>query len=404
MAMNFRMCFAALLTLTLATQAKAADVKVTVNNPLAMQRQELIEVPFDEVKKKLGMGEGDSLVVKNAMQQQVPYQLTSDGKILIEVAVKPKGQTQFSISKGSPEPMTCYVQGRYYAIRKDDIAWENERGAYRVYGPALQKSGERSFGIDVWTKNSPELNLPHRFYLDAEGQGRRAENKANKELVKDILLHTSFHYDQGKGLDCYGVGPTLGCGTPALMVGDSLVMPYSYEKYKIVENGPLRFKVELTYGTKMFKGSKVTEHRVISLDKGSNFNEMKVWYTGLPSPTDVATGVVIHEKDPDEVTLSSNFVLYADPTEQPNKYGFSIYVGCIFPEDLKAKMLPMRKPEAGAVAHAIGVKKELKDGEPFTYYFGSAWSSYDVRTFGEWNLIAYNWLAAKQHPLVVSLQ
>ena len=41
--------------------------------------------------------------------------------------------------------------GRQYPERLDDVAWENDRAAYRAYGPALQEKGERAFGYDIWT-------------------------------------------------------------------------------------------------------------------------------------------------------------------------------------------------------------------------------------------------------------
>ena len=228
------------------------------------------------------------------MLQQVDYQITHDGKLLIDAAVKPCGTTVFTVVKGVPEPMRQWVEGKRYPIRKDDIAWENDRTAYRVYGPALQKTGERSFGIDVWTKNSPDMNVPHRYYLDHEGNVRGYEIGKNGRKDDYTDLHTSFHLDHGKGLDCYGVGPSLGCGTPALMDGDNLILPYCYKTYRILDNGPLRFTVELTYNPVKIKDDEnVVEHRIISLDKGSNFNRMTVWYTGLTKPCDLASGVVI---------------------------------------------------------------------------------------------------------------
>ena len=41
--------------------------------------------------------------------------------------------------------------------RKDDFVWENDKVAYRVYGPALQAMGEITSGIDVWSKRVPDL-------------------------------------------------------------------------------------------------------------------------------------------------------------------------------------------------------------------------------------------------------
>jgi hypothetical protein len=382
----------------------ARDVTVVVKNDLNVQRQQLIEIDLSQVRSQLGIGSDDPFVVKNMSRQQVAYQITHDGKLLIDVAVKPNGTTRFTITKGIPEPMKTYVQGKMYPMRKDDIAWENDRGAYRLYGPALQRSGEKSFGIDVWTKNTPDLDVSERYYKDYEGNVTGWANAKNGHKDDYIDLHTSFHLDHGTGLDCYEVGPTLGCGTPALMDGKELVLPYCYKKYKILDNGPLRFTVELTYNTVKFHGADVTEHRIVSLDKGSNFNRMTVWYDSLPAPTDLAAGVVLHKADPDNVVIGKNYVEYADPTDQPEKYGFQLYVAALFPEEAKTCKLMMAEPKGNAVGHAIGIKKGLKADERYTYYFGSAWSCYDVRTQQEWQLHCTEFLDALSHPLTVTLQ
>lgn len=397
-------CLASLAML-MPAMALAADVKVKVVNEEKTQRQELVEVDVKEVRTKLGIADDEPFVVKNAMRQQVDYQITHDGKLLIDAAVKPCGTTVFTIVKGYPEPMHQWVEGKRFPQRKDDIAWENDRGAYRVYGPALQKTGERSFGTDVWTKNSPDLNLSERYYKDYEGNVRGYELGKNGRKDDYTDLHTSFHLDHGKGLDCYGVGPSLGCGAPALMDGDKLIFPYCYKTYKILDNGPLRFTVELTYNPTKIKGDdNVVEHRIISLDKGSNFNKMTVWYTGLSKPCDFASGVVVHTADKESVVVGKNYVQYADPTEQPDRYGFTIYVAALFPDGAKCKKLFYDKPEGAIAGHAVGVVKDLADGQRYTYYFGSAWSSYDVRNQDEWQLRINGFMDALASPLKVTLE
>ena len=78
-----------------------------------------------------------------------------------------------------------------------------------------------------------------RYYIDYDGNVRGYE-LGNGRKDDYTNLHTSFHLDHGRGLDCYGVGPSLGCGAPALMDGDKLIFPYCYKTYKILDNGPLR--------------------------------------------------------------------------------------------------------------------------------------------------------------------
>lgn len=400
-----KLTFLASLAMLLPAMAEAADVKVKVVNNEKFQRQELVELDVKDVRSKLGIADAETFVVKNAMRQQVDYQITHDGKLLIDAAVKPCGTTVFTIGKGTPEPMHQWVEGKRYPMRKDDIGWENDRGSYRVYGPALQKTGERSFGTDVWTKNSPVLDMSERYYKDYEGNVRGYELGKNGRKDDYTDLHTSFHLDHGSGLDCYGVGPSLGCGAPALMDGDNLIFPYCYKTYRILDNGPLRFTVELTYNPVKIKDDEaVVEHRVISLDKGSNFNKMTVWYTGLSKPCDFASGVVVHTADTESVVIGKDYVQYADPTESPDKYGFQIYVAALFPNGAKCRKLFYDKAQGAIAGHAVGMVKNLGDGQRYTYYFGSAWSSYDVRNQDEWQLRIDGFMKAIASPLDVTVE
>jgi len=384
----------------------AGDVVVKVTNVEDIQRQHLVELDLKTIVDKMGLAENASFIVKNAAGQQVDYQKTYDGKLLIDAAVKPCGTSVFTITPGVPDEMKCWVHGAMYPIRKDDIAWENDRCAYRTYGPALQKTGERAFGIDVWTKNTPELVVEKRFYKDY--QGNVTKNEMNREGRKEdwnkVNYATSFHLDHGDGLDCYSVGPTLGCGAPALMDGKKLIMPYCYKTYKILDNGPLRFTVELTYNPAEIKKDKeVVEHRIISLDKGSNFNQMTVWYEGLSKPCDMAAGVVIHTGDTESIFLGKDYVLYADPTDR-KEYGYQLYVGALFPQGAQTQTLMFDTPEGGNAGHAVGVVKGLKNLQRYTYYFGSGWSCYDVRSMNEWKLRAEEFLGAVNMPFEIEIE
>lgn len=387
--------------------ANADNVTITVTNPDNVQRQELVEVPVKDVYAKLGIQKGEKFIVKNALEQQVAYQVTYDGKLLIDASVRPNGTADFTVIPGTPQPMKTVVCGKQYPERVDDIAWENERTAYRVYGPALQRTGEQAFGIDVWVKNTPDLEVEKRYTTELSNHAKITElkNAGKNEEALELEQATTYHYDHGYGLDCYKVGPTLGCGAPALMSNGSMVLPYCYKTYEILDNGPLRFTVQLEYNPAVVGNDKnVVEHRIISLDKGSSFNKMTVWYDGLTQPCDMVAGVVLHSEDTQSVVCGENYVLYADPTDNPAKQNFQIYVGALFPNGVKAtKEIMFDKPSNGNAGHAVGVIT-YQPGEKYTYYFGSAWSKNDVRTFNEWQLRADETLKALHTPLKVAVK
>lgn len=378
-----------------AKEHPAKSVPIVIKNPSSNARTQIVEVDASTVRKALGLGESDPFIIKNAAGQELDAQFTYDGKLLIDASVQPNATWTVYASKGYPMTMQPQVQGALYKRRMDDIAWENDRCAYRVYGPALQRSGEKSFGIDVWVKDAPMLILDKR-YVDNETtytESVAMEKEGRKDEATYFHNKGSFHldHDGSWGLDGYGVGPTLGCGTPAYINNGRFVLPYCYTDYDILDNGPLRFTVCLEYGK---NADGVVEHRVISLDKGSHFNKIKVWYDDMKTPTIFCAGVVLNGKGA-EVT-GNNWVAYADPTDRPNVHGSEIYVAALFPYN---KVRTGKTPDD---RNLVGMIDGYK-GSPVTYYAGAGWSRYDVPNFSIWKELVKEFLEGINQPLTVSV-
>jgi len=390
-----------IISLMSSVPAGAQSLTIEVKNSSADFRHEVVAVSAAEVKSKAG----ENFRVLEGAGLDVPYQLTYDGKLLVEAAVRPHGTARFRVVAGMPPKFATVCHGAFHPERRDDFAWENDRGCYRVYGPALGRTGERSFGIDVWTKNTPELVVDDRYYIEDVVMMPRVDSlrRINRHRGDSLYRLNSYHHDHGRGLDPYKVGPTLGCGAPALMLGDSIVMPYVFRDYQVLDDGPLRFTVHLTQNKVKVAGTEVEEHRIIQLDKQSNFNRMTVWYEGAgkaqaplkAANIRLASGVVIQREDPEPVVLGSNYVSYTDPTDQPRVHQAPLYVAALFPN---GKVETRRHR-----GHALGIVNDYH-GEPYTYYFGSAWAKYDVRTPEEWKARIDWYLRTLQSPLTVELK
>ena len=383
-----------------------ATLKVSISNPANEYREQVAELPADTIFKRLKIQGGREFVVFDAGGLEVPYQLSSDGKVLIEAGVRPKGTQTFNIRRGTPKVYKTVCYGRIFPERKDDFAWENDRGAYRVYGPALQKTGEKSYGVDVWTKNTPELVLDQRYWIEDVVMMPAVEKlrKENRQRGDSLYRLNSYHNDHGRGSDLYRVGATLGCGTPALIVDDELVYPYCFKTYRILDEGPLRFSVQLDYESKVIGEDTITEHRIITLDKGSNFNRSTVWYDGFTTVVELATGVVVHQEDRNSVVLAKDYVHYADPTDNIPVNNCQLFVAALFPDGVNETAIrQFKKVDSGAVGHALGIVDNYS-GLPYTYYFGSAWSKFDVRTQAEWQQ-RIDWkLRNVRQPLTIDIK
>lgn len=383
-----------------------ATLKVSISNPANEYREQVAELPADTIFKRLKIQGGREFIVFDAGGLEVPYQLSSDGKVLIEAGVRPKGTQTFTIRRGTPKVYKTVCYGRIFPERKDDFAWENDRGAYRVYGPALQKTGEKSYGVDVWTKNTPELVLDQRYWVEDVVMMPAVEKlrKENRQRGDSLYRLNSYHNDHGRGSDLYRVGATLGCGTPALIVDDELVYPYCFKTYRILDEGPLRFSVQLDYESKVIGEDTITEHRIITLDKGSNFNRSTVWYDGFTTVVELATGVVVHQEDRNSVVLAKDYVHYADPTDNIPVNNCQLFVAALFPDGVNETAIrQFKKVDSGAVGHALGIVDNYS-GLPYTYYFGSAWSKFDVRTQAEWQQ-RIDWkLRNVRQPLTIDIK
>lgn len=395
---------------------ESKTVTVTVDNSTALERNgEMVEIAMSEVSGKLKLADTAQIIVVDADGKQVPYQITYDEKVIFPVNVAANGSVTYTIKAGTPEAFPVKACGKYYPERVDDVAWENDLVAYRTYGPALQANGERAFGYDIWTKyntTEPVVEARYAGELNPETLAKVAElRKTDPKAAQELYQSVSYHVDHGNGLDCYKVGPTLGGGAAALMVGDTIVYPYCYATQQILDNGPLRFTVKLAYNPLTVKGdSNVVETRMISLDAGSHLNKTVISYTNLPSVTPLAAGIVLHEPDGAVVADAANgYITYVDPTDNVNNNNGKIFVGAAFPatvKEAKSVLFPEKEKKelrGGADGHVLAVS-DYEPGSEFTYYWGSAWDKADIKSAADWNSYMAAFAQKVRNPLTVTVK
>lgn len=356
----------ALLAL-LSVELQAQPITLTISNPTLAQRSELVAIDASQ----LPFSANEGLIVRDASNVERPTQWTHDGKLLMEVHVRPSAKAVFSLQLGTPAAFRSWVDGRQYPERLDDIAFENDRIGFRIYGPALQKKGEKGYGYDLWVKRTTELVLGELYRNDPR---------------------LSFHLDYGKGVDCFAVGPTLGCGTPAMLQNGEIRFPWCYETYKILDKGPLRFTVQIDFPA---TSDGITEHRILSIDKGSNFVESTVWYDNLKKPTDVLAGFPIRSAGAETLVKGNNYIQYADPTIEPERYQTQVYVALLFP-DQNVNIDVVQQ-------HGVGILRRCQSGQRFHYYIGAAWSEFDVRSQDEWQCRINSFMQTKQQPMQITI-
>jgi hypothetical protein len=390
---------------------------ITVSNPLAIERtNEMVEVSAGEVFNKLKLADTAQIVVMDEKGEQIPYQITYDEKVIFPTTVAANGTSTYTIQAGTPKEFEVRACGKYYPERVDDVAWENDLVAFRTYGPALQKTGERAFGYDVWTKyNTAEPVVEDRYNseLNPETKAKiEALKKTDPKAAATLYRSVSYHVDHGNGLDCYKVGPTLGGGTAALMCGDTIIYPYCYKTQEILDNGPLRFTVKLVYNPLTVRGdTSVVETRLVTLDAGSHLNKTVVSYSSLREALPIVVGIVLHDNGAVAANAKDGYITYVDPTDPLDKTvdNGKIFVGAAFPAMVKeAKSVLFSDKEkkelrGGADGHVLAIS-DYEPGAEFEYYWGAGWSKADIKTADAWNSYMAGFAKKVRNPLKVTLK
>ena len=410
--MHFRMkrllYFPLIVLLASCSHKKSSDFIVTVTNDQGFDREELVEVPISAISEQLRLIDEEQYIVLDAKGNQVPYQITYDDKLLFPVAIEAGAEVAYTITIGTPIEAESCVYGRHFSERLDDMTWENDRSAYRAFGPASQAQGERDFGYDVWVKRVSELVVEQRYAKERNPEivteiARLRKSRKHKE-ANELYRSISYNVDHGDGLDCYAVGPTLGCGTAALMKGNDILYPYCWREYEIMEDGPYRFTVKLTYNPIVVGRDSVIETRIISLDKGSQLNKTVVAYAGLTSTMPVATGLAVRKTNPYAYVLEGEkgYIAYADLTDDVGKGNGVIYVGAVMPQKVKEARLAMfsdkEAKERGALGHVLAISNYKPESE-YTYYWGAGWSKYGYLTMEEWAAYLERYAQRVRNPL-----
>lgn len=384
------------------TADNSKSVNITVSNTTADNRCDIIELPAKDIFSALGIGGGRQILVLDGDNVERPYQLTRDGKLLIQTYIAPLSTINLTIRCGEPKAARLDCNGRIYPDRSDDLAWENDKCAWRMYGP--QMHGKGVSGFDTFAKN---VTYPIQDALYNSELTSYAINSQLKKAGRGSewpQIHRdryTYHRDRGQGMDAYTVGNTLGAGAPALLDGDNLIMPDVYEKAEITENGPLRFTVRL----QMYAQDGIKETRIITQDKGTHLAKIEVTYDGAKANTPVASGIVVHKSQPKAYVINKKegYITYSDALDTPQGQNGQLFIACYYPKKMKAiKYQPLSEEKAGGIGHVLGVTT-LSQEKTFTYYAGSAWSKYDVPTMTVWEQLIRHYANNIKNPLKVTI-
>lgn len=356
-----------------------AQKQIVVKNTADFDRAaEMVEV---KVSKKNTVFLNKQFVLKNENGQEIGYQLVFDknktvSSFIFQADVKAKSTATYQVSEGKPSAVKFLTHARFVPERKDDFAWENDLAAYRMYGPALANENP-SNGVDLWLKRTSDTVVSKRY---------------RDELQRGF----SYHIDWGDGLDCYAVGHTLGSGGIAPYQNGKLFVGDHYNRFEIIENGPLRSTFTLYYDKVKVADAVVSQKITISTIGGSTLNKAVVTYTGK-LPFQLAAGIVLHDgKGVKHSNLKTGVVAYAEDAVSSAKVPSGRnYVGVVIP--CKANAIETQD-------NHLLITANYKAESNFTYYFGGGWSKWKFPTDNNWFDAVEKFSKQVKQPLKVKVK
>jgi len=229
--------------------------------------------------------------------------------------------------------------------RYDDILWENDRTAHRIYGHALEAfEPPSSSGIDAWGKS---VRWP---YMERQ--------------LKSGNQH-AFH---GEGLDFYDVDTTRGAGGLGVWQDNKLWVSRNWKSHQILKNGPEVASFKVDYAAwPVDVDRKVWETRTFTLPLGTNFTRLvSTLSSDKPGPLIVGIGIT-RRKDPTHSgvftkDLAPGRVSYWEPADPvKGTMGIAVMVD------------PKSVVEIRQDAENYLVLVKVEPARPFVYYTGAAW-------------------------------
>jgi len=349
--------------------AENKTTKIVIKNNSSFKYvNEVIQVKWGLIiKNNRNLTKDNFSILDEKENKIIPHQVSDnngDGKIdelLLLTSFDKFEKKSFSIiSKVDTfkfEPLVSL----YFQKKREDIAWESDKIAYRIYGPAL--SNEVNNGIDIWCKRV-HYNIVEKWYTHSEKYAKDGKD--------------TYHQDTGEGADFYSVGKSLGAGSAALWKNDSLYQPGVFESYRFIETGPLRVVFEVTYKSIYYDGIEVKEKKIITLDAGSNLNKIELIFESKNKKNDlfIATGIVKRKDVKSFYDKQDRILSLWGPVNDDPVNGF-LGIGIVIP---RIRFCDFKETNS----HLLAISQH-KSNLNFVYYSGAGWTNRgDFKNENDW--------------------
>ncbi|WP_034752396.1 DUF4861 family protein [Chryseobacterium daeguense] len=370
-----------------------AQQTIEVTNTLDFPRAEVASLSLTALKPILKKVREADLRIKDEDNKNIPIQwidYDNDGKkdeLLFYVTIDPKKSKTYKVLSDSKSPLAetkAKTYSRLVPERVDDYAWENDKVAFRVYGPKGQKEAEEgikgstlSSGVDIWLKRTENLVI----------------NNWYKGYLTDPLY---YHKDtRGEGYDPYHVGNSRGTGGVGIWENEKLQVSKNFIASRTIAEGPLRTVFELTYLP--WSNYKVQETKRISLDIGSNFSKFESNFKAEKPAPNYTIGISLH-KNEGLTKLNDRKGFYLHWEKIDDAY---VGEGIVVNPNIVEKSVSFRT-EAPDESNLLVITTPQPK---LTYYAGFAWQkSGQVQTMDDWEKMLDRQSQIVANPLTIKIK
>lgn len=262
--------------------------------------------------------------------------------------------------KDSESGQVTMAYGRYVPEREDDFTWENDKVAFRVYGPSSGGKGQVS-GVDAWLKKVPYSIIDKWYAGHLEG--------------------VSYHEDHGEGYDPFHVGDSRGVGGTAIWIDGEAWPAARYKSYEVLQSGGdvVEFTLQYEWETPM---GLVAESKTVSLALGEQLYQVDSVFTldGEPAKLPVAIGLTTHDEKAQVAGKDNKGRI--STWESIDDIG--IGTGVLMAPDRTSMILHKASEEKDA-SHIWLVTSTSDNGE-LSFRAGFAWAAAkEITSFEQWN-------------------
>lgn len=370
-----RMMTAAVWLLVGSQAIAAADIVFRLKNTLGFSRtEEVVAVQVPE-----GTELGGKMLLDEA-GNNIPYEARPDGTILFRATVGYASTAAYTLTDGASAPLAKLTYAaQMMPSSRNDIAWENDLAAYRMYSHQLQASEPNTAnGVDLWQK------------------------KQAAPIIDKMYAMSNYHSENEYGVDAYSVnGKTLGAGGVSAYAAGKLWLHDAYDECRILENGPLRSEFELIYNKVEVNGKYYTKTLRIETTAGRILNKATVRYDGPQQDMKMAVCIYQHTNmagvSPDGVAFTEipGLIGWAENKSEGTitSAGARFYLGAC---------MPGVETATKEIDNHLSLMCDYVPGTDLVYYFGGGWNIFPRDTYAsddDWFDALDRFRQTVEHPL-----